>query len=78
MIYCTRKTVYEKVFFFQSSYFLKEVKSIHLTNLHSLCEQVARSSTPSAKQKLNQLKLFFQKRYIPTIPKEWNQKNVGF
>ena len=56
--YCTRKTVYEKVFFFQSSYILKEVKSIHLTNLHNLCEQVARSSTP-AKQKLNQLKLFF-------------------
>ena len=40
---------------------MKEVRSIHLTNLHSLCEQVARSSTPSAKQKLNQLKLFFQK-----------------
>ena len=39
----------------------EEVRSIHLTNLHSLCEQVARSSTPSAKQKLNQLKLFFQK-----------------
>ena len=38
--YCRRKTitVYEKVFFFQSSYLLKEVKSIHLTNLHSLCE----------------------------------------
>ena len=50
-----------KCFFFQSCYILKEVKSIHLTNLHSLCEQVARSSTPSAKQKLNQLKLFFQK-----------------
>ena len=47
--------------FFQSCYILKEVKSIYLTNLHSLCEQVARSSTPSAKQKLNQLKLFFQK-----------------
>ena len=28
--YCTRKTVYEKVvFFFQSSYLLKEVKFIH-------------------------------------------------
>ena len=77
---CTRKTVYEKVFFFHSSYIVKEVRSIHLTNLHSLWGQVARSSTPSAKQKLNQLKLFFPKRksYIPTIPKEWNQKNVVF
>ena len=52
MKYCTRKTVYEKVFFFQSSYFLKEVKSIHLTNLHCVCEQVARSTT-AAKQTLN-------------------------
>ena len=58
---CTRKTVYEKVFFFQESYIVKEVRCIHLTNLYSLCEQVARSSTPSTKQKLNQLKLFFQK-----------------
>ena len=58
---CTRKTVYEKVFFFQASYIVKEVRCIHLTNLYSLCEQVARSSTPSTKQKLNQLKLFFQK-----------------
>ena len=59
---------------------MKEVRCIHLTNLHSLCEQVGRSSTPSTKQKLNQLKLFFPKRksYIPTIPKEWNQKNVFF
>ena len=30
-------------------------------NLYSLCEQVARSSTLSTKQKLNQLKVFFQK-----------------
>ena len=58
---CTRKTVYEKVFFFKASYIVKEVRCIHLTNLYSLCEQVARSSTPSTKQKLNQLKLFFQK-----------------
>ena len=58
---CTRKTVYEKVFFFQASYIAKEVRCIHLTNLYSLCEQVARSSTPSTKQNLNQLKLFFQK-----------------
>ena len=58
---CTRKTVYEKVFFFQASYIVKEVRCIHLTNLYSLCEQVARSSTPSTKEKLNQLKLFFQK-----------------
>ena len=77
---CTRKTVYEKVFFFQASYIVKEVRCIHLTNLYSLCEQVARSSTPSTKQKLNQLKLFFQKTksYIPTFPNEWNQKNVVF
>ena len=40
---------------------MKEVRSIHLTNLHTLCEEVGRSSTPSAKQKLNQLQLFFQK-----------------
>ena len=58
---CTRKTVYEKVFFSQASYIVKEVTCIHLTNLYSLCEQVARSSTLSTKQKLNQLKLFFQK-----------------
>ena len=49
-----------KCFFFQASYIVKEVRCIHLTNLYSLCEQVARSSTPSTKQKLNQLKLFFQ------------------
>ena len=54
------KTVYEKVFYFQSCYILKEVKCINLTNLHSLCEQVARSSFP-VKQKLNQLQLFFRK-----------------
>ena len=64
MKYFTRKTFYEKVFFFQSCYIQKEVKSIHLTNLHSLCEQVARSSTPSAKQKLNQLKLFSKKEKL--------------
>ena len=69
-----------KFFLFQASYIVKEVRCIHLTNLHSLCEQVGRSSTPSTKEKLNQLKLFFPKRksYIPTIPKEWNQKNVFF
>ena len=50
-----------KSIFFQASYIVKEVRCIHLTNLYSLCEQVARSSTPSTKQKLNQLKLFFQK-----------------
>ena len=38
----TRKTVYEKVSFFQASYIVKEVRCIHLTNLYSLCEQVAR------------------------------------
>ena len=58
---------------------MKEVRAIHLTNLHSICEQVARSSTPSAKQKLNQLKLFSKKEKLyPTILKEWNQKNVFF
>ena len=50
-----------KCFFFQASYIGKEVRCIHLTNLHSLCEQVATLSTPSTKQKLNQLKLSFQK-----------------
>ena len=40
---CTRKTVYEKVGFFQASYIVKEVRCIHLTNLYSLCEQVASS-----------------------------------
>ena len=66
--------------FFQASYIVKEVRCIHLTNLYSLCEQVARSSTPSTKEKLNQLKLFFPKRksYIPTFSNEWNQKNVVF
>ena len=69
-----------KCFFFQASYIVKEVRCIHLTNLYSLCEQVVRSSTPSTKEKLNQLKLFFPKRksYIPTFPNEWNQKNVVF
>ena len=56
-----KKNCYEKVVFFQASYIVKEVRYIHLTNLYSLCKQVARSSTPSTKQKLNQLKLFFQK-----------------
>ena len=51
-----------KCFLFQASYIVKEVRCIHLTNLHSLCEQVARSSTPSTKQKLNQWKLFFPKK----------------
>ena len=35
---------------------MKEVRSIHLTNLHSICEQVARSSTPSAKVKVGVLR----------------------
>ena len=65
--YCTRKTVYEKVgFFFQLSYLLKEVKPIHLTNLDSVCEQVARSTT-AAKQKLELIKLFFQKGKVLSI-----------
>ena len=68
-----------KCFFFQASYIVKEVRCIHLTNLYSLCEQVARSSTPSTKQKLNQLKLFSKKEKLyPHIPNEWNQKNVVF
>ena len=68
-----------KCFFFQSSYIVKEVRSIHLTNLHSLCEQVARSSTLSAKQKLNQLKLFFQKgKVIPHNSKRMESEECGF
>ena len=67
--YGTRKTVYERVLFIQSSYILKEVKSINLTNLHSLCEQVnfeqvPTSSTSSAKEKLNKLKLFSKKKKL--------------
>ena len=51
-------------------YIVKEVRCIHLTNLYSLCEQVARSSTPSTKQKLNQLKLFSKKEKLyPHISK---------
>ena len=66
-----------KCFFFQASYIVKEVRCIHLTNLYSLCEQVARSSTPSTKQKLNQLKLFFQKGKVisPPPPPPQFQKN---
>ena len=60
----------ELVFFFQASYIVKEIRCIHLTNLYSLCEQVARSSTPSTKQKLNQLKLFSKKEKLyPHISK---------
>ena len=67
------------MFFFQSSYILKEVKSIHLTNLHSLCEQVARSSIPSAKEKFNQLKLFFQKgKLYPHNSKRMESEECGF
>ena len=58
---------------------MKEVRSIHLTNLHSICEQVARSSTPSAKQKLNQLKLFFQKgKVIPHNSKRMESEERVF
>ena len=58
---------------------MKEVRSIHLTNLHSICEQVARSSTPSAKQKLNQLKLFFQKgKVIPHNSKRMESEECVF
>ena len=69
-----------KCFFFQSYYILKEVKSIHLTNLHSLCEQVARSSTPSAKQKFNQLNLFFSKKekLYPHNSKRMESEECGF
>ena len=69
-----------KSFLFQSSYIVKEVWSIHLTNLHSLCEQVARSSTPSAKQKLNQLKLFFSKKekLYPHNFKRMESEECGF
>ena len=67
-----------KCFFFQASYIVKEVRCIHLTNLYSLCEQVARSSTPSTKQKLNQLKLFFQKGKVisPHFP-TFNLPKIG-
>ena len=42
-IHCYKKnTLFMRKCFFQSCYLLKEVKSIHLTNLHSVCEQVAR------------------------------------
>ena len=58
-----------RVLFLQSSYILKEVKSINLINLHSLCEQVnfeqvPTSSTSSAKEKLNKLKLFSKKKKL--------------
>ena len=74
------KLFIRKCFFFQASYIVKEVRCIHLTNLYSLCEQVARSLTPSTKQKLNQLQLFFPKGKVisPQFQKEWNQKNVVF
>ena len=57
---CTTKTVYEKVFFSVILY-CERSQVYTFDQFHSLCEQIARSSTPSAKQKLNQLKLFFQK-----------------
>ena len=64
-----KKTVYERVLFLQSSYILKEVKFINWTNLYSLCErvnfeQVPTSSTSSAKEKLNKLKLFSKKKKL--------------
>ena len=34
----TIKQLFMRKCFFQSSYLLKEAKSIHLTNLHSVCE----------------------------------------
>ena len=69
-----------KCFFFQASYIVKEVRCIHLTNLYSLCEQVARSSTPSTKQKLNQLKLFFPKKekLYPHNSKRVESEECGF
>ena len=45
-------TELEESVFLLSSYLLKDVKSIHMTNLHSVCE-VARSTTFAAKQNLN-------------------------
>ena len=41
---------------------MKEVRCIHLINLYSLCEQVARSSTPSTKQKVESIEAFFSKK----------------
>ena len=65
--------------FFQSCYIPKEGKSIHLTNFHSLCEQVARSSTPSAEQKLNQLKFFSKKEKLyPHNSKRMESEEYGF
>ena len=68
-----------KCVFFQSSYIVKEVRSIHLSNLYSICEQVARSSTSSAKQKLNQLKIFYQKgKVIPHNSKRMESEECVF
>ena len=53
--YCTRKTVYERVLFLQSSYILKEVKSINLKNLHSLCEQVNFEQLISTDKSISQI-----------------------
>ena len=65
--------------FFQASYIVKEVRCIHLTNLYSLCEQVARSSTPSTKQKLNELKLFSKKEKLyPHNSKRTESEECGF
>ena len=51
----------------KTCFFLKEVQSIHLTNLHNVCEYVARSTSSAAKQKLNQLKFFSQKGKVISI-----------
>ena len=69
--------IYVKYFLSYTQYFLSGYTQYFLSRYFL---SVPRSSTPSTKQKLNQLKLFFPKRksYIPTIPKEWNQKNVFF
>ena len=77
---CTRKTVYEKVFFFQASYIVKEVRCIHLTNLYSVCEQVARSSTPSTKNKSWINWSFFSKmeKLYPHNSKRMESEECGF
>ena len=68
-----------KCFFPKHLYIVKEVGCIHLTNLYSLCEQVARSSTPSTKQKLNQLKFSTKKEKLyPHNSKRMESEECGF
>ena len=67
-----------KCFLFQASYIVEEVRCIHLTNLHSLCEQVARSSTPSTK--VESIEAFFSKKekLYPHNSKRMDSEECGF